>query len=64
MATSFRLKCEGDFASQETEIQCTEESPKYLRVYIPPVHEYIHESHEHVLHCTNYARGSESIPYT
>ena len=31
--TSFRLKCEGDFANQETEIQCTEESPKISGVY-------------------------------
>jgi proliferating cell nuclear antigen len=31
--TAFRLKCEGDFANQETEIQCTEESPKISGVY-------------------------------
>src|SRR5210317_609948 len=31
--TSFRLKCEGDFANQETDIQCTEESPKISGIY-------------------------------
>jgi len=31
--TTFRLKCEGDFANQETEIQCTEESPNISGVY-------------------------------
>ena len=29
----FRLKCEGDFASQETEIQCTTESPHISGIY-------------------------------
>ena len=29
----FRLKCEGDFANQETEIQCTEESPNISGMY-------------------------------
>lgn len=29
----FRLKCEGDFASQETEIQCTAESPHISGIY-------------------------------
>jgi len=28
-----RLKCEGDFANQETEIQCTEESPRICGTY-------------------------------
>lgn len=28
-----RLKCEGDFANQETEIQCTEESPQMCGTY-------------------------------
>ena len=29
----FRLYCSGDFANQETEIQCTEESPKICGTY-------------------------------
>ena len=51
------FKCEGDFANQETSIECLDESQKnhwYVQSKIP---EYLYKGDEYVCVCANYTRN-------
>ena len=42
------LKCMGDFANQETEIQCVDDCPTMSGAYSPQIHEHFYKGDEYV----------------
>ena len=51
------LQCEGDFANQETSIECPEESQKITGLYSLKILEYLYKGDEYVCVCANYTRN-------
>jgi hypothetical protein len=54
-------QCEGDFANQETSIECPDESPKITGFIQSKVPEYLYKGDEYVCVCANYTGNWEQI---